>query len=190
HGVDVVHRAHALAARQLVQRQLVVQTLVPVLGVVRGHGHLRSVLCHCCTSWVWSGSFLASGPTRWATPRPTCSGMPPRVSGEANRLARSRTSSSNRGRRPRCRDRCQTFLAELDIPVIVGGCADYQTALHLTRTGAAGIIVGYGANAGATTPDVLRHRRADGHRDHRPPTCPARCAARWPSAATPPSRSS
>jgi IMP dehydrogenase len=49
----------------------------------------------------------------------------------------------------------KTFIADLDIPVIVGGCANYQTALHLMRTGAAGIIVGYGANAGATTPDVL-----------------------------------
>ncbi|HSV67250.1 MAG TPA: GuaB3 family IMP dehydrogenase-related protein [Mycobacteriales bacterium] len=49
----------------------------------------------------------------------------------------------------------KTFIADLDIPVIVGGCADYQTALHLMRTGAAGIIVGYGANAGATTPSVL-----------------------------------
>ena len=49
----------------------------------------------------------------------------------------------------------KTFIADLDIPVIVGGCTNYQTALHLMRTGAAAIIVGYGANAGATTPSVL-----------------------------------
>ncbi|MDT7550851.1 MAG: dehydrogenase, partial [Actinomycetota bacterium] len=33
------------------------------------------------------------------------------------------------------------FIAELDVPVIVGGCATYQSALHLMRTGAAGILV-------------------------------------------------
>ncbi|MDQ3456685.1 MAG: GuaB3 family IMP dehydrogenase-related protein [Actinomycetota bacterium] len=36
------------------------------------------------------------------------------------------------------------FIADLDVPVIVGGCANYQTALHLMRTGAAGVIVGIG----------------------------------------------
>ena len=49
----------------------------------------------------------------------------------------------------------KTFTAEVDVPVIVGGCANYQTALHLMRTGAAGVIVGYGAHVGSTTPDVL-----------------------------------
>jgi IMP dehydrogenase len=49
----------------------------------------------------------------------------------------------------------KTFTAEVDVPVIVGGCANYQTALHLMRTGAAGVIVGYGAHLGSTTPDVL-----------------------------------
>src|SRR3712207_2001194 len=34
------------------------------------------------------------------------------------------------------------FIADLDVPVIVGGAANYQTALHLMRTGAAGVIVG------------------------------------------------
>lgn len=29
------------------------------------------------------------------------------------------------------------FIADLDLPVIVGGCTDYKTALHLMRTGAA-----------------------------------------------------
>jgi len=37
------------------------------------------------------------------------------------------------------------FIADLDLPVVVGGCTDYKTALHLMRTGAAGVIVGIGA---------------------------------------------
>lgn len=49
----------------------------------------------------------------------------------------------------------KTFIADLDVPVVVGGAANYQTALHLMRTGAAGIIVGYGAHLGATTPSAL-----------------------------------
>jgi IMP dehydrogenase len=45
----------------------------------------------------------------------------------------------------------KTFISDLDIPVIVGGCTNYQTALHLMRTGAAGVIVGYGAHTGSST---------------------------------------
>lgn len=47
------------------------------------------------------------------------------------------------------------FIADLDLPVIVGGCTNYQTALHLMRTGAAGVIVGIGADDWATTDSVL-----------------------------------
>jgi IMP dehydrogenase len=47
------------------------------------------------------------------------------------------------------------FIADLDVPVIAGGVADYRTAMHLMRTGAAGVIVGYGASAGTTTDTVL-----------------------------------
>ena len=36
----------------------------------------------------------------------------------------------------------KTFIRGLDVPVIVGGCASYNAALHLMRTGAAGVIVG------------------------------------------------
>jgi IMP dehydrogenase len=46
------------------------------------------------------------------------------------------------------------FIYELDVPVIVGGCATYQAALHLMRTGAAGVLVGFGG-ASATTRSVL-----------------------------------
>jgi IMP dehydrogenase len=49
----------------------------------------------------------------------------------------------------------KTFIAELDIPVMVGGVTNYQTALHLMRTGAAGVIVGYGAHSGSTTHSAL-----------------------------------
>ncbi|MGI5245571.1 GuaB3 family IMP dehydrogenase-related protein [Dactylosporangium sp. CA-139066] len=47
------------------------------------------------------------------------------------------------------------FIADLDLPVIVGGCTNYQTALHLMRTGAAGVIVGIGADEWSTTDRVL-----------------------------------
>src|SRR5690242_18614603 len=49
----------------------------------------------------------------------------------------------------------KTFIADLDVPVLVGGCTNYQTALHLMRTGAAGVIVGYGAHLGSTTHATL-----------------------------------
>ncbi len=57
------------------------------------------------------------------------------------------------------------FIYELDVPVIVGGCATYQAALHLMRTGAAGVLVGFGGGAAHTTRTRARHR-----------TCP------WPRA--------
>ncbi len=47
------------------------------------------------------------------------------------------------------------FIASLDVPVIVGGCATYQTALHLMRTGAAGLLVGVGPGHACTTRGVL-----------------------------------
>lgn len=47
------------------------------------------------------------------------------------------------------------FILELDVPVIVGGCATYRAALHLMRSGAAGVLVGFGGGAAHTTHDVL-----------------------------------
>lgn len=47
------------------------------------------------------------------------------------------------------------FIAGFDLPVIVGGCASYSTALHLMRTGAVGILVGVGPGAACTTRGVL-----------------------------------
>ncbi|HEY5889248.1 MAG TPA: IMP dehydrogenase, partial [Acidimicrobiia bacterium] len=39
------------------------------------------------------------------------------------------------------------YIAKCPIPVIVGGCASYSTALHLMRTGAIGVLVGVGPGA-------------------------------------------
>jgi IMP dehydrogenase len=47
------------------------------------------------------------------------------------------------------------FIASLPIPVIVGGCASYQTALHRMRTGAEGVLVGVGPGQACTTRGVL-----------------------------------
>lgn len=47
------------------------------------------------------------------------------------------------------------FVYDAEVPVIVGGCASYQAALHLMRTGAAGVLVGFGGGASHTTADVL-----------------------------------
>ncbi len=47
------------------------------------------------------------------------------------------------------------FIYELDVPVIVGGCATYTASLHLMRTGAAGVLVGFGGGAAHTTRTVL-----------------------------------
>ncbi len=47
------------------------------------------------------------------------------------------------------------FIAECEVPVVVGGCASYSTALHLMRTGAVAILVGVGPGAACTTRAVL-----------------------------------
>jgi IMP dehydrogenase len=47
------------------------------------------------------------------------------------------------------------FIPQLDVPVVVGGCASYHTGLHLMRTGAAGVLVGVGPGAACTTRGVL-----------------------------------
>lgn len=49
----------------------------------------------------------------------------------------------------------KTFIRQLEIPVIVGGCATYKGALHLMRTGAAGVLVGVGPGHACTTRGVL-----------------------------------
>jgi IMP dehydrogenase len=47
------------------------------------------------------------------------------------------------------------FIREVEVPVIVGGCASYHTGLHLMRTGAAGVLVGVGPGQICTTRGVL-----------------------------------
>ena len=47
------------------------------------------------------------------------------------------------------------FIRPYEIPVVVGGCTSYQAALHLMRTGAAGVLVGAGSGAAGTTRRVL-----------------------------------
>ena len=47
------------------------------------------------------------------------------------------------------------FIREFEIPVIVGGCASYSTALHLMRTGAVAVLVGVGPGHACTTRGVL-----------------------------------
>ncbi len=47
------------------------------------------------------------------------------------------------------------FIREIDIPVIVGGCASYSTALHLMRTGAVAVLVGVGPGHACTSRGVL-----------------------------------
>ncbi len=47
------------------------------------------------------------------------------------------------------------FIRQVGVPVVVGGCASYHTALHLMRTGAAAVLVGVGPGAACTTRGVL-----------------------------------
>jgi IMP dehydrogenase len=47
------------------------------------------------------------------------------------------------------------FISTYELPVIVGGCASYSTALHLMRTGAMAVLVGVGPGAACTTRGVL-----------------------------------
>ncbi|GAC69885.1 IMP dehydrogenase family protein [Gordonia soli NBRC 108243] len=66
----------------------------------------------------------------------------------AEHVSRADTDDTTSAREPL---NLKTFIADLDIPVIAGGVHDHRTALHLMRTGAAGVIVGYGSAHGATT---------------------------------------
>ncbi|MCL5047909.1 MAG: GuaB3 family IMP dehydrogenase-related protein [Firmicutes bacterium] len=48
-----------------------------------------------------------------------------------------------------------SFVRKLDIPVILGGCASYQSALHLMRTGASAVSVGVGPGSTSRSGDYL-----------------------------------
>ena len=47
------------------------------------------------------------------------------------------------------------FIPSLNVPVVVGGCASYSTALYLMRTGAVGVLVGVGPGRICTTRGVI-----------------------------------
>jgi IMP dehydrogenase len=47
------------------------------------------------------------------------------------------------------------FIPDCPVPVIVGGCCSFASALHLMRTGAVGVLVGVGPGAACTTRQVL-----------------------------------
>ncbi len=47
------------------------------------------------------------------------------------------------------------LVRRLEVPVVVGGCSSYQAALHLMRTGAAGVLVGIGTGLTSTSRRVL-----------------------------------
>jgi IMP dehydrogenase len=49
----------------------------------------------------------------------------------------------------------EELCRHLDIPVVVGNCVHYETALELMDTGVAGILVGVGPGAACTTRGVL-----------------------------------
>ncbi|MHB8573323.1 MAG: GuaB3 family IMP dehydrogenase-related protein [Candidatus Dormibacteria bacterium] len=49
----------------------------------------------------------------------------------------------------------EDLCGRLDIPVVVGNCVDYDTALELMATGIAGMLVGVGPGAACTTRGVL-----------------------------------
>lgn len=58
------------------------------------------------------------------------------------------------------------FIREVEMPVIVGGCASYSGALHLMRTGAIGVLVGVGPGRHAPR-GCARYRCAAGHGNRR-----------------------
>ena len=70
------------------------------------------------------------------------------------------------------------FIYELDVPVIVGGASTYTAALHLMRTGAAGVLVGFGGGAASTTRSESRHPRSDGDGCRGCRRCPTRLPRR------------
>src|SRR5690606_16702875 len=66
-------------------------------------------------------------------------------------VIRGTTVSAEHVSQNQARLNLKEFIYELDVPVIVGGAAGYTPALHLMRTGAAGVLVGFGGGAASTT---------------------------------------
>ncbi len=80
-----------------------------------------------------------------STPSSTCSSS----------RARSSPPSTSRTIPQRQPLNLKKFIREFELPVIVGGCASYSTALHLMRTGAVGVLVGVGPGHACTSRGVL-----------------------------------
>ena len=101
-----------------------------------------------------------------STPASTCSSSAaPRSAPSTCPAAPSRSTSSGSSTSSTC-------------PSSSAARASYTAALHLMRTGAAGVLVGFGGGAAHTTRAHARHPRADGQRDRRrrrrPPRLPRR----------------
>ena len=77
-----------------------------------------------------------AGPGRGAHEAPAQGRARPARHPRAARLGRARRASPSE--EPL---NLKTFIRRFELPVLVGGCASYQAALHLMRTGAAGVIV-------------------------------------------------
>jgi IMP dehydrogenase len=90
------------------------------------------------------------------TPQRTAALLPALTSAEVDLVVIRGTVVSAehvaRGREPL---NLKRVIRELEAPVLVGGCASYQAALHLMRTGAVGVLVGVGAGSTARTAEVL-----------------------------------
>ena len=74
------------------------------------------------------------------------------------------------------------FIATMPIPIIVGGCASYQTALHLMRTGAEGVLVGVGP--GTHAPRAASLAWASRRRPRSPTRAAAASSICWRRAST------
>ena len=58
-----------------------------------------------------------------------------------------------------------SFIAGVDVPVVVGGVASYSGALHLMRTGAVGVLGRSRSRCGVHVASRARNRRATGNGD-------------------------
>ena len=95
----------------------------------------------------WRSPAPRSAPSAWRPtscgPSPTCSSIQGTVV-SAEHVSRQHEPLN-----------LKDFIRHYEIPVVVGGCTSYQAALHLMRTGAAGVLVGAGSGAAGTTRRVL-----------------------------------
>ena len=125
-----------------------------------------------------SGRPASPSPARSARSAPSSCGRPSSTpaSTSSSSAARPSRPSTSPGRAEPLN--LKRFIYELDVPVIVGGAASYSAALHLMRTGAAGVLVGLRRRCRAHDPRHARHPRPDGlghrRRRRRPPRLPRR----------------